>query len=241
MTHHYVRALRLAEFRSHRQLRLRLDGRPIAIWGANGAGKTNLLEAVSLLSPGRGLRRAAAGDLARLGGPAAWKIAAEIDGSDGIRPIETWAEGAASRSVRIDDKAASQLSLGRMCRVLWLVPSMDRLWTEGPDGRRRFLDRMTMSLVPDHAGAVLAYEKAMRDRNRMLRDGLDDPHWFGAIESVMAEAGARIGRTRARAVDRIMAAQTAAETAFPAADLAICGPDGETAPAEIDALAEAGE
>lgn len=235
----FIRSLRLAEFRSHKALRLSFDGRPVAVWGANGAGKTNLLEAVSLLSPGRGLRRASGGDLARIGGPAAWKIAAEIAAPDGLHTVETWAEPPASRAVRIDDKPAPQIALGRLCPMLWLVPAMDRLWTEAPEGRRRFLDRMTLSLAPEHAETVLAYDRAMRDRNRLLRDGIDDPRWHGALEGVMADQGARIAQARAAAVARINAMQSVGDAAFPAADLAVIGPDGPPAPAGREPLAEA--
>jgi recombinational DNA repair ATPase RecF len=90
-------------------------------------------------------------------------------------------------TVRIDGKPAPQLALARLLRVLWLVPAMDRLWIEAAEGRRRFLDRLTLSFAPDHAEAVLAYEKAMRDRNRLLKDQVSDPHWYTALESQMAE------------------------------------------------------
>ncbi|SIS82572.1 DNA replication/repair protein RecF [Phaeovulum vinaykumarii] len=216
--------LTLAQFRSHARLSMDLDGRPLAIFGPNGAGKTNILEAVSLLSPGRGLRRAAPDELARHPGTLGWKIRARLGaGSE----IETGAAPGAARSVRIDEKAAPQVALGGLLRILWLVPSMDRLWTEAPEGRRRFLDRLTLSFHPDHAETVLAYEKAMRDRNRLLRDGVRDGAWFAALEATMAEAAVRIRAGRAAALDRIMAAQAEAATGFPAADLAVtdAGPE----------------
>lgn len=204
--------LRLALFRNHRDLRLRFDGRPVAIWGANGAGKTNILEAVSLLSPGRGLRRASADDIAQRAGPGGWKVAAVLDGHE----IETWAEGA-GRQVRVDGKAATQAAVGALARVVWLVPAMDRLWIEAPEGRRRFLDRLVLSLHPEHAEATLAYERAMRERNRLLKDGVQDAGWYGVIEATMAEAGARITAARAAVVERLQGAQV--EGVFPAADL----------------------
>ena len=124
--------LTLSHFRSHRRTVLAFDGRPVAIYGPNGAGKTNILEAVSLLSPGRGLRRAGTDELARKPEALGWKISASLDGHE----IETFAEGNAARTAQIDGKVTTQAALGRIARVLWLVPAMDRLWIEGADGRR---------------------------------------------------------------------------------------------------------
>ena len=222
----FVSLLTLAQFRSHTRTRLALDGRPVVLHGPNGAGKTNVLEAVSLLSPGRGLRGAGAEELMRHGSQAGWKIAAELGGA---REVETWAEPGGPRQVRLDAKPQPQVALGRVLRVLWLTPAMDRLWTEAPEGRRRFLDRMTMSFEPAHAEAVLAYDRAMRERNRLLRDRMDDLSWFDAIEGRMAEAGALVARRRRSALARILAAQDAAGP-FPAAELVLAGPDGRQEP-----------
>ncbi len=221
-----VTELRLSHFRSHRMVRLDLTGGPVAIFGPNGAGKTNILEAVSLLSPGRGLRRAAADEIARRPEALGWKVAAVLQSLHQIHEVETWADPGAARQVRIDGKAAAQVALGRIARVIWLVPAMDRLWTEGADGRRRFLDRITMSFEPGHAEAVLDYDKAMRERNRLLRDQVSDARWYDALEGQMALSGAMIRANRAAAVARLIAAQDGAETAFPTADLALIGPDG---------------
>lgn len=233
-----ITSLTLSHFRSHRAARMTFDGRPVAIVGANGAGKTNILEAISLLSPGRGLRRAAADDMARKPEALGWKITADVQGLGAEHQIETWAKPGEGRQVLIDGKAATQVSLARILRMVWLVPAMDRLWTEAAEGRRRFLDRMTLSFAPDHAEAVLAYEKAMRDRNRLLKDQVTDAHWYAALESQMAEAGAMIMRNRASALARLIMAQVDAETAFPQADLALIGPDGEANVAAED-LAQA--
>ncbi|MCE5974036.1 DNA replication/repair protein RecF [Sinirhodobacter sp. WL0062] len=212
-----LRELTLLQFRSHRRSHLTFDGRPVAIYGPNGAGKTNILEAISLLSPGRGLRRASAEELMRRAEAVGWKIRAETE----LHEVETSALPGASREVLIDGKAAPQVALGRILRVLWLVPAMDRLWIEGAEGRRRYLDRITLSFVPAHAEAVLAYEKAMRERNRLLKDQVTDQRWYHALEGQMAEAAALIATNRAEALARITAAQDGAATAFPAAHLAI--------------------
>ncbi|MEO0829767.1 MAG: DNA replication/repair protein RecF [Pseudomonadota bacterium] len=216
--------LRMSHFRSHKIAELEPDGRPIALFGPNGAGKTNLLEAVSLLSPGRGLRRAATEDLARRPERLGWKIAANVSSLGMVHEIETWAEPGQSRSVKIDGKTAPQVALGRLARMLWLVPSMDRLWIEGAEGRRRFLDRMTLSFVPSHGEAVLSYEKAMRERNRLLKDMVRDQGWYAGLEVQMAASGAEICANRRTALSRISAAQNAGETGFPAAALKITGP-----------------
>lgn len=233
-----IETLALTQFRSHRVTRLAFDGRPVAIVGPNGAGKTNILEAVSLLSPGRGLRRAAAEDLARKPEALGWKIAATVQGLSAAHELETWAEPGEARQVRIDGKAATQASLGRILRVLWLVPAMDRLWIEAAEGRRRFLDRLTLSFFPDHAEQSLTYEKAMRDRNRLIKDQVSDAHWYGALEAQMAEAGEAITRHRRATIARIAAAADPA-SAFPSADLTLTGPEGADEPADLaQALAE---
>ena len=221
MTKLALNELTLSHFRSHKRAQLTLDMRPLAIFGPNGAGKTNIIEAVSLLSPGRGLRRAGVDDLARRPEALGWKITGVLQSLYQTHEIETWAEAGNPRQLRIDDKTAPQTALGRIGRILWLVPSMDRLWIEGAEGRRRFLDRATLSFEPTHAEAVLTYEKAMRERNRLLKDMVRDPHWYTAIEAQMAEAGALIQSNRHRAIDELTAAQEAATTAFPTATLAM--------------------
>jgi DNA replication and repair protein RecF len=234
----HVSDLTLAQFRSHPRARLSFDGRPVALWGPNGAGKTNVLEAISLLSPGRGLRGAVSDEMARRAAGVGWKVAASLSTGE---TVETWAEPGRPRSVAVDGKQVPQAALGRLLRLLWLTPAMDRLWTEGAEGRRRFLDRIALSFRPAHAEAALAYEKAMRERNRLLRDGVTDAGWYGALEAQMAEAGAALADGRRTALDRIALATAGAETAFPAAELALVGPDDEppveTAPALAAALA----
>nr|WP_208103478.1 DNA replication/repair protein RecF [Rubellimicrobium sp. CFH 75288] len=230
--------LALSDFRSHARARLELGRGTVAIWGANGAGKTNLLEAVSFLSPGRGLRGATAAEVARRGGSGGWRIAALFQTPEAVREVETGALPGEPRSVRLDGKAAIQTDLAHLVPVLWVVPAMDRLWTEGAEGRRRFLDRAAMSLIPDHAEAALAYDKALRERNRLLREGARDPHWYAALEARMASAGARLAENRATTLTALAAAQDRAETGFPAADLAIVYPEG-AAPDTEAALAAA--
>ena len=227
-----VARLRLSHFRSHLALELDFDGRPVAIFGPNGAGKTNLIEAISLLSPGRGLRGAAAEDLARSPERIGWKIAAVLESPDGAHEVASWSEGA-GRRVEIDGKTAPQSGLGRMARVLWLTPAMDRLWMEGASERRRFLDRVTLSLFPEHGETAASYERALRERNRLLRDGSRDGVWYEALEAGMAEFGARLDAGRRAALARLAAAPVS--DAFPRAELTL---EGE-GPRDRDGLAAA--
>lgn len=228
-----VTTLALSHFRSHRRTRLTFASAITAVHGPNGAGKTNLLEAISLLSPGRGMRRAQAEEIIRKPEAIGWRIAADLAGHE----VELRAEPGQPRTTRIDGKSAPQIALARLARVLWLVPSMDRLWLEAAEGRRRFLDRMTLSFLPDHGEGVLAYEKAMRDRNRLLKDGVRDARWYDALEVQMARHGAGIHARRLDALARLAAAQID-DGPFPAATLELTHPDTE-APATEDALREA--
>ncbi|MGR3761431.1 DNA replication/repair protein RecF [Roseobacteraceae bacterium NS-SX3] len=227
-------ALTISHFRSHLRAELHLDGRPVAIHGANGAGKTNILEAVSLFSPGRGLRRASAGEMARRPEALGWKLKGELATPSQVYEVETWSEGGNARQVRIDNKAASQVALGQICRMVWLIPAMDRLWIEGAEGRRRFLDRIALSFEPAHAEAALAYDKAMRERNRLLKEKIRDAAWYRVLEGQMAAAGSRIHAARVSAVTLLQEAQGAAETAFPVAELELLQSEGSMPESEED-------
>lgn len=211
--------LTLSHFRSHKQERIICDGRPVVLFGNNGAGKTNILEAVSLFSPGRGLRRARAEEMSRKPEALGWKITGILRSLNSLHEIEIWSDGCAARQVRIDGKSVSQIALGRVVRVLWLVPAMDRIWIEGAEGRRRFLDRMTLSFLPDHAELSLGFEKAMRERNRLLKAQIQDEYWYAALETQMADFGARLHANRQAAVTHLQVAQNAAETQFPTAEI----------------------
>ena len=234
----YLSSLIVSHFRSHKIARICVDKRPVALFGPNGAGKTNILEAVSLFSPGRGFRRASAEDMARRPEALGWKISGVLHAPTQTHEIDIWSEAGAARQLRIDEKTAPQIGLGRVARVLWLIPSMDRLWIEGAEGRRRFLDRMTLSFEPRHAELSLTYEKAMRERNRLLKDMVRDPHWYTALEATMAEAGVAIHNNRLSALAQIEVAQTDAVTAFPNAFLELTYADGPL-PTSVDDLCTA--
>lgn len=225
--------LTLAQFRSWPRLALDFDARPLALHGANGAGKTNILEALSMLAPGRGLRGATAAEQARLSVGAGWRIRARFAGHE----IVTGAPPGGSRVVTLDDKPVSQTVLGRLLRVIWLVPAMDRLFSDAPEVRRRFLDRLTLSFLPDHAEAAQTYDRAMRERNRLLRDQVDDPGWYRALEAQMGEAGAALTGNRLAALARIAAAQAQGVAGFPAARLALLPGEGFADDADPDSIA----
>ncbi len=222
-----VTNLKISHFRSYKNVEISTSGCPVALFGSNGAGKTNILEALSLLSPGRGLRRSRVDEMERKPEGIGWKISATLQSLGQVHEIETIYSGDGSRSVRIDGKVTTQTALGRIARIVWLVPVMDRLWVDGAEGRRRFLDRLSMSFEPSHAQYTLDYERAMRERNKMLKEGINDPAWYSAVESQMAESGRKIEQNRLYTIDRIMEAQTNVQTSFPTAQLGLVGANNE--------------
>jgi len=203
----------------------------VVLTGANGAGKTNLLEAVSVLSPGRGLRNARLGDFDRRPAndddlPTGWAVAATIETRRGPVKIGTGRDpgGSERRVVRIDGETArGQAALGEVIGVTWLTPQMDRLFVEGPSARRRFLDRLVLGLDPAHATRVSAYEHATRERSRLLRDGPADPAWLDALDEVMAAQGVAVAAARRDAVERLDEACATTKGPFPRARLSLAG------------------
>lgn len=220
--------LKLSHFRSHKSTEITCDARPVAIFGPNGAGKTNILEAVSLFSPGRGIRRASAQDMTRRPEALGWKLSGLLTTAEDTQEIETWSENGAARLVKINGKSSPQTRLGNLCRVIWLIPSMDRLWIEGAEGRRRFLDRTSLSFFPDHAEAALTYEKTMRERNRLLKEQIRDAHWYKALEDQMAKCAAQIHANRLATIKQLTEAQAQVTTAFPIAELDLQQTEGES-------------
>ncbi|MEL6977724.1 MAG: DNA replication/repair protein RecF [Pseudomonadota bacterium] len=241
----HLSRLTLRRFRSHSALDLDLTARPIALYGPNGAGKTNILEAVSLLAPGRGLRGAKAEELAQRPDPIGWSVkgrleegagaAAEIAVQMDLRP---GAPDHGKRRVTLDGAPVSQTALAARLKTLWLTPAMDRLWIEGPSERRKFLDRLTLAFDPEHGARAARYERAMRERNRLLKEGGAAPAWLSALEARMAEEGAALSQARLAAVAELAAAQEAGESAFPKAELSLAPAEGPLFQ-EVEALAAA--
>jgi DNA replication and repair protein RecF len=230
-----VRQLRLTDFRNYRQLRLDCNLEPVVLVGGNGAGKTNLLEALSFLAPGRGLRRARLDEVSRRTrgeepNATAWAVAATLDTPEGRVAIGTGLEvaktegGLPRRVVRIDGRpASSQTALGLHVAAVWLTPQLDRLFLDGASERRRFLDRLVTALHPEHAGDVAAYENALRQRARLLGEANRDPHWFTALEDTMARHGVALAAARADTVQRLDTAARLGVGPFPRASLAMAG------------------
>jgi DNA replication and repair protein RecF len=221
--------LSVTEFRSYPELRLEVAPRPVVLTGPNGAGKTNILEALSFLAPGRGLRRSRLSDVARRSVPEesspSWAVNASLQHCRGGIELATGRHGQTERRlVRIDGKMArSQSMLGEWISVLWLVPAMDRLFSDGAGGRRRFLDRLVLGLDPAHAGRASAFEHALRERSRLIREDRRDPRWFDAVEQAMARYGTAVAVARSDAVQRLNQACRQGIGAFPAAELSLAG------------------
>ena len=226
-----VRKLMLTDFRNYRNLSIDLSPGAVVLNGENGAGKTNLLEAISFLSPGRGLRRATLAEAAREGATDGFAIHASLEGPFGECEIGTGTTGQDGagepvRKVRINGATArSADELTEWLRVIWLTPAMDTLFT-GPAGdRRRFLDRLVLAIDPAHGRRAADYEKAMRARNRLLAEDSRDDRWFEAIETQMAETGVAIAAARAELV-RLLSAmmeRLPADGPFPKATLTLSG------------------
>ncbi|MBO6782350.1 MAG: DNA replication/repair protein RecF [Alphaproteobacteria bacterium] len=236
MTGAFIRRLDLTTFRNYAALRLDVDRTPVLLAGANGSGKTNLLEAVSFFAPGRGLRRASLPDVARLSdGVSApgWAVAVQVDGSHGPVALGTGLEArpggaAARRAVRIDgEPARGQAAFAEHMSIVWLTPDMDRLFMEGGTARRQFVDRMVYGFDAEHARRLSSYEQAMRGRQRLLRDGVGDTAWLAAEEESMAAAGVAIAAARREVVARLDAAIAAEDSVreepFPRAGLVFEG------------------
>ncbi|CAN1484503.1 RecF Recombinational DNA repair ATPase (RecF pathway) [Rhabdaerophilaceae bacterium] len=223
-----IRRLRLTDFRSYARLDLNISGRLVALAGANGSGKTNILEALSFLGPGRGLRRALGSALPRKGGSGGYSILAdaEIDGA-AILLATAVQSGEATRLCRIDREPVAGASrfLDHLS-LLWLTPDQDGLFRGSAGDRRRFLDRLVLAIDPAHAPRASAYENAMRQRNRLLEDERGDGRWLEAIEREMAELGTALAAARRETVLRLadLAARDADAVApFPFAMLRLEG------------------
>lgn len=234
-----IEDIRLSAFRNYTEAGLVLDARHVVLTGDNGSGKTNLLEAVSFLSPGRGLRRAPYGEVVKDGAEAGFSIFARIDGMEGGVSIGTGSEAdeeGTQRRLRINGTPArSADELTDHLRVLWLTPAMDGLFT-GPAGdRRRFLDRLVLSIDPAHGRRASDFERAMRSRNRLLAEGRMDPAWLSGIERQMAELGIAMALARREMLGFLahLIADKGVNAPFPSARLALDGflGDGAERPA----------
>jgi len=225
-----VARLSLTDFRSYADAVIAPGPGFVILTGENGAGKTNVLEAVSLLAPGRGLRGAALAQMARRGGGGGFAVAARLASPSasaaGVVDVGTGTAAAVPerRQVRINGAAAAANSLAEWLSVLWLTPAMDRLFAEAAGGRRRFLDRLALALHPGHAAHAARYEAAMRARNKLLAEPAPDAAWLAALEARMAEHGAIVAEARAATIAALRERLAAApEGPFARAGLALEG------------------
>ena len=222
-----ITRLSLTDFRNHTAISLQPTSQFVALYGANGAGKTNILEAISLLVPGRGLRRAGLSEMARTGGNGGFAVNAEI--GDVMLGTGVDVDAPERRKVRINGANATINGLAEWLSIIWLTPSMDRLFADGASARRRFLDRLVLALEPTHAQASNRYEKAVQQRNKLLGgDSMPDPVWLDALEAQMADSGAAIIQARQRMMKALVVQLDAAPAGpFAVPDIRL---DAETQP-----------
>jgi DNA replication and repair protein RecF len=237
-----VRRVMLRDFRSYAALDLAIEGRLVVLCGENGAGKTNLIEALSLFSPGRGLRRAELSACARVEGAGGFAISIEVAEDDAIRQLGCGLEivdGAGERRSRIDRAAVSSSNaFSEFLRVVWLTPAMDSLFAGPAAERRRFLDRFVLAIDPNHGARVNHFERALRGRNRLLEEAPRNAAWLDAIEREAAELGVALAAARVECVARLKAlihAERDDSSPFPWADLALEG-EVEALVAQVPAI-----
>lgn len=232
MTTSRILRLSLTHFRNYRAASLETDSNVVVLVGANGAGKTNCLEAISFLSPGRGLRRATLEDVADIQGDGSWAVSATVEGELGLSTLGTGidapsSEGASSpRRCRIDrEPVPSATAFGEYLRMVWLTPAMDGLFMGAASERRRFFDRLVLAIDSEHSSRVSALDRALRSRNRLLEDRNFDPHWCEAIERETAELAVAVAAQRGQTLQRLaaMLASRGNQSSFPSALIALDG------------------
>jgi DNA replication and repair protein RecF len=228
-----IRRLTLSNFRSYRAASIAPTAKLVVLTGRNGAGKTNMLEAISFLAPGRGLRRATLDEVAFSEGDGSWAVSAEIEGALGLASLGTGIERptddtvAVPRQYRVDrEPVSSAAAFADHLRIVWLTPAMDMLFNGPASERRRFLDRLVLALDAGHSGRVAALERSLRSRNRLLEEAHPDPHWLDAVERETAELAVAVAAMRAETVRRLQALLTtrqSSQSSFPAAEIALDG------------------
>jgi DNA replication and repair protein RecF len=231
MTSARVLRLTLTNFRNYHAVSLEAGARTVVLVGANGAGKTNLIEAVSFFAPGRGLRRATLDEVAFSERDGSWAVSAEIEGALGLATLGTGIErpvednATTVRKCRIDrEPVGSAAAFADHLRVIWLTPAMDTLFTGAPSERRRFLDRFALAVDAEHGTRVNALERSLRSRNRLLEDARPDAHWLDAVEHETAELAVAVASQRVETMRRLEAVLTSRKgSAFPPAEIALDG------------------
>jgi DNA replication and repair protein RecF len=225
-----LRQIKLTNFRNYHAASLEIDTTTVVLVGANGAGKTNLIEAISFLAPGRGLHRSTLDEVAFSEGDGSWAVSAEIEGALGLATLGTGIDrppddGAVLRKYRIDrEPVASASAFADHLRVLWLVPAMDSLFAGAPSERRRFLDRLVLAVDTEHGSRVNALDRSLRSRNRLLEEPRPDAHWLDAVEHETAELAVAVASSRAETLHRLEAVlANRKDSTFPSAEIALDG------------------
>lgn len=227
-----VRRLTLSDFRSYASIDIRMGSQLVVLTGENGAGKTNILEAISMFSPGRGLRRAEIAECARRAGAGGFAVSIEVETEAGVTQLghglePAGPEGGASRRFRVDrSPVASARAFADHIRVLWLTPAMDGLFAGSAGERRRFLDRLALGVDADHGARVNRLEQALRNRNKLLEEGVSDRRWLEAAENEIAALGIGVAAARFQTVSRLAAlidAERNDASPFPWAEIALDG------------------
>src|SRR5256886_3224029 len=232
MTPSRIHRLTLTHFRNYRAASISAGGDVVALVGPNGAGKTNCLEAISFLSPGRGLRRATLEDVADNQGDGSWAVSAEVEGALGLATLGTGIDApgddtnGTSRRCRIDrEPVSSATAFGDHLRMVWLTPAVDGLFLGAASERRRFFDRLVLAIDSEHSSRVSALERSLRSRNRLLEVRHYDDHWCDAIERETAELAVAVAATRGQTATRLAAMLHARgdASAFPSAEIVLDG------------------
>ena len=204
-----IKRLTLHNFRNYDERRLDVGDANVALIGENGAGKTNILEALSLFAPGRGLRGAGLSDMQKFGADSNWAAAIQLQDQSGLHDLATGLDASGAREKRIykinGSIARSQEIFTEHLSLLWLTPQMDKLWLEDKSQRRRFLDKLIAQFDPAHLGRITRYEQTMRERMKLLSQGRYDPLWVGALEKIMVESGTAIAAHRIDLIERLNA------------------------------------
>ena len=219
---HWLRKIRLLNFRNYREVNFEIQNEPVVLIGKNGTGKTNLMEAISLLAPGRGLRRANTDDFSYkdlnkpMQNQRKWALYADLITNDKCWQIGTGiSEESNRRIVKINQETETQEMLAKICSISWLTPQMDGLFLDSPKTRRLFIDRLAISFDPAHSGRLLRFLKSYRERNRMLANEVKDPIWYSLNETQLAETGVAIMATRNALIEDINRTVQNMQTEFP--------------------------
>ena len=219
---HWLRKICLLNFRNYREVNFEIQNEPVVLTGKNGTGKTNLMEAISLLAPGRGLRRANTDDFSYkdlnkpMQNQRKWAVYADLITNDKCWQIGTGiSEESNRRIVKINQETETQEMLAKICSISWLTPQMDGLFLDSPKTRRLFIDRLAISFDPAHSGRLLRFLKSYRERNRMLANEVKDPIWYSLNETQLAETGVAIMATRNALIEDINRTVQNMQTEFP--------------------------